>query len=269
MRHVLLASVLALLALSPVATADDRWNADIDNVPIPALADMVLEGPGDRADALAERVEAMKAGEISVLLAAVRDRHATIRRLEQAPVRKVAFDEVSLDHAVGYLTGITGLRVDVSKRTKEEKADDISITLALQDVTAKTLLDLMTRPFGLFWVPDGDVIRIQTEYELERDGLRSTPGDSALRKKLDATTVNLSVENQELRDVLKTLVIQTGFNMIIDARMVADIAELPISMKLRDVSLSTALDKVAHMGGDHVVWVTVGNVIVFTLDQYR
>ena len=91
----------------------------------------------------------------------------------------------------------------------------------------------------------------------------------ALKKKVAGTTVNLSVDNQEFSQVVDTLRIQTGLNIVIDNRASSDIAEASVvGLVLQDVSLDTALNLLQTQAGEEAVWIAKGNVVMFTLKEY-
>ncbi|MDJ0522795.1 MAG: hypothetical protein QNJ90_12070 [Planctomycetota bacterium] len=97
---------------------------------------------------------------------------------------------------------------------------------------------------------------------------KTDPEAEALMAKVKGTSVNLAVDNQEFQEVVKTLQIQTGFNIYVDPR-VAEINENPVSgLNLSDVSLATALQMLQAAGGEDVVWTTKGNMVVFTKQEF-
>jgi type II secretory pathway component GspD/PulD (secretin) len=97
----------------------------------------------------------------------------------------------------------------------------------------------------------------------------SDPEAAALMAKVKGTTVNLNVTNQTFAEVVKTLRVQTSFNIIIDPRVASEISENPVaSLQLSDVSLSQALDMLRPSGGDDVIWTTRGNIVEFTKKEY-
>ncbi len=95
------------------------------------------------------------------------------------------------------------------------------------------------------------------------------PEGEALMAKVKGTSVNLAVDNQEFKEVVKTLQIQTGFNIYVDPRVASEINENPVSgLNLSDVSLATALQMLQSSGGEDVVWTTKGNMVVFTKKEF-
>jgi len=86
--------------------------------------------------------------------------------LSQKRVKGLTWEEVDLGHAVAYLRTLTGLTFFISPKVREEKYDDIVYTMNLDDVSALTVLDVMTRPFGLRHEARGKVIWILTREEV-------------------------------------------------------------------------------------------------------
>jgi hypothetical protein len=88
-------------------------------------------------------------------------------------IRGLSWDEVSLDTALAYLRTVTGKNFFVSPKAREEKFDEIVLSLQLDDVTVKDVLGLVTEPYGLRWEVrwerGADLVAILTAEEF--DGL--------------------------------------------------------------------------------------------------
>jgi type II secretory pathway component HofQ len=81
-------------------------------------------------------------------------------------VKGLDWSEQNLDQVVAYLRTITGLNFYVSPKVREEKFEDVVITVQLDDVSVRTILDhVVTEPFGLKWEVRGGVIWIVTAEE--------------------------------------------------------------------------------------------------------
>ena len=105
--------------------------------------------------------------------------------------------------------------------------------------------------------------------QAERAALRKPELPAALKAKIDATKVNLSVKEQSLSDVIKVLQIQTGFNLMIDPRVANDVKDNPISaLELRDAPLMTAMTMLAASAGEGYVWTGKGHVAILTHREY-
>ncbi len=269
-RFVASLFVVSLLALSPfwgIVTADE--NGDIDNVPIELLADRILAGDGAESDALIERAATMEEAELKMLFRAVRNRHLAFQRLEKKRVSGAVLEEANLDQATTFLQTITGFKIHLSKKAREEKFEDVVIDLNLKDVSVRTFLNLITRPYELYWSMRGEVIDIVTREELAVRPKEEEPETLALRRRVKATKVSLSIQDLAFSDVVKTLAIQTGLNVLIDSRVQHDLGrQIVPRLKVSDTSLETVLNLLAECGGDSVVWVVVGNVIKLTHKDY-
>ena len=101
-------------------------------------------------------------------------------------------------------------------------------------------------------------------------GPMNEPGLSAeLKAKFEATTVNMAVKEQALADVIRTLQVQTGLNLMIDSRVVSDLAQAPITaLRLKNASLMTVLTMLAAQAGDGAVWISRNGVAVLTLREF-
>ena len=87
---------------------------------------------------------------------------------------------------------------------------------------------------------------------------------SEFEQKLEDTTITLMVENQSLRDVVKTLQVQTGLNITIEQSLDEAIGETQIvALKLVGVKVATALHLIAAQAGEDVDWTVIDEVVVF------
>lgn len=89
--------------------------------------------------------------------------------------------------------------------------------------------------------------------------------DDAMGRKLEGIQINLAVADTTVADVVKILQIQSGVNLMIDPRIVSDVADNPITgLKLEDTALMTALTMLAPAASPDAVWMSRGNVMVLT-----
>ncbi len=258
-------SLVVLSLCSGVVVADEH--EDFDKVPIELLADRILGGDGAESEALIERASEMEATELKILFRAVRNRHIAYCRLDSKRVSSVQLASADLDQAIAFLQTITGFRVHLSKKAREEKFEDILIDVNLRDVTARTFLNLITRPYELYWSMQGEVVFITTRDELV---VRPREVESrALLLRLAETKVSLAIQDQKFTDVVSSLQVQTGLNVMIDNRIAHDIGPKIVSrLHVEDVSLRTILNLLCEHGGETVVWVVRGNVIKFTTEEF-
>ncbi len=92
---------------------------------------------------------------------------------------------------------------------------------------------------------------------------------AAMKTRFEKTKINLSVKDQPLGDVLKTLMIQSGFNLVLDPRVESDVRDNPVTaMELRDSSLLVALTMLTAAAGDDFVWIGQGNVATLTRKEF-
>jgi type II secretory pathway component GspD/PulD (secretin) len=150
---------------------------------------------------------------------------------------------------------IEGEHLKREKIAFREWMDDMNATRILQDRILKW-------PSKTFW----------DQISVARAKSRPTFGESAddpeaaaLLKKVAGLTVNLEVENQTFKEVVKTLQVQTQLNIIIDPRAATDVQDQPVTgLHLQGVALDTVLTLLQKSGGDDVIWTTRGNIVMFT-----
>jgi general secretion pathway protein D len=141
------------------------------------------------------------------------------------------------------------------KRAFQEWMDDIMATRVPQQRVLKW-------PSQSFWD------RISAARKKTRPSFGDVsvdPEAEALKKRVRGTTVNLAVDNQTFKEVVKQLQIQTGINVVIDPRIESDVAENPVNgLFVEDLSLETVLNLLQGSAGDEAVWMAKGNVVLFT-----
>lgn len=83
-------------------------------------------------------------------------------------VKGLHWEEVNLDQAIAYLRTITGINFYVTPKVREEKFEEVLISAELDDVSVKTILDVvLTQPFGLRWGARDGVIWVLTSEEID------------------------------------------------------------------------------------------------------
>src|SRR5689334_3336748 len=115
-----------------------------------------------RADiwqALSER----RKGEASVDLRAKSPAETRIRQQLQEPT-KLEFIETPLNEAVAYLQDLHGIAIQLDRKALEDAHvfADVPVTLSVDNVSLRTSLKLLLRPFDLAYVVEDDVLLITT-----------------------------------------------------------------------------------------------------------
>ncbi|MCB9825677.1 MAG: hypothetical protein H6806_12385 [Planctomycetes bacterium] len=138
--------------------------------------------------------------------------------------------------------------------------DDIQMTRVPQDKILKW-------PSRSFW---DSITKVRASSRPTFGDVVEDPEAVALRQKVESTTVSVNVQEQDFPQVVKSLQVQTGFNIVIDGRVQGDLNDrLVNNLVLNDAQLSTVLNMLQAQGGDDgVVWTTKGNVILFTKKEY-
>ncbi len=143
----------------------------------------------------------------------------------------------------------------MEKRRFRDWMDDINATRVLQQKILKW-------PSQTFWD------KITTARSQARPSFGDVSVDAegeALKARIRSTTVNLNVDNQEFKEVVSLLQLQSGINIHIDPRIESEVAENPVAgFMMDDVSLETVLNLLQSTAGEDAVWTTRGNVVVFT-----
>ena len=141
-----------------------------------------------------------------------------------------------------------------------EWLDDIQRTRVAQD-------RIMQWPSRKFWER---ITEVRAKSRPSFGEVDVDPEAAALLQKVEGTTVNLSVDEQSFPEVIKTLQIQTGFNIVIDPRISGTVADAVVSkLSLTDVAMPTVLNMLQDQGGEEgIVWTTKGNVIWFTSKEH-
>ncbi|MGE0191691.1 MAG: hypothetical protein AB7T63_06565, partial [Planctomycetota bacterium] len=138
--------------------------------------------------------------------------------------------------------------------------DDIQMTRVPQDKILKW-------PSPSFW---SSITKLRASARPSFGDVVDDPEALALRQKVESTTVSVNVQEQDFPQVVKSLQVQTGFNIVIDGRVQTDLNDRMVNnLVLNDAQLSTVLNMLQAQGGDEgIVWTTKGNVVLFTKKEF-
>jgi hypothetical protein len=163
---------------------DDQWKSVMSDLKRDALPQVsVVEFPDDWLDGIARRRPRVVGDTGPVEDASMAAIHTT---LESRRVKNLSWEEANLDTVVNYLRTITGLNFFISQKVRAEKFDEVVVNLQLDDVSAKTVLDLVTEPYELKWEPRGGVVTIATSDEIR--------GQMGIRY-FDVKDLNVAIQN--------------------------------------------------------------------------
>ncbi|MDF1701580.1 MAG: hypothetical protein P1V36_10540 [Planctomycetota bacterium] len=155
-------------------------------------------------------------------------------------------------------------KVEVNHLRREKRAfrqwlDDIQATRVPQQ-------KILQWPSRKFWEK---ISSVRANNRPTFGETQTDPEAAELMAKVKGTSVNLAVDNQEFQEVVKTLQIQTGYNIMVDPRIASEINENPVAaLNLSDVSLATALTMLQSAAGEDVVWTTKGNIVWYTKSEF-
>jgi len=164
---------------------DDQWKKIMKDVEVGSLPQVrTVEFPEDWLEEIAHRQPRTIGDEDSA------DEDATLGGLlsviENKRVQGLNWEDASLDDAVALLRTLTGLNFFITAKAREEKGEDVQITLKLDDVSVSTILDLITEDYELKWIAEGGVIKIATKDEVS--------GTMRLRY-FDVKDLNVAIQN--------------------------------------------------------------------------
>lgn len=94
---------------------------------------------------------------------------AILTTLDSKRVKGLTWEAANLDQVVEYLRTITGLDFLITPKVRGEAFGEVEISLDADDVTVRTVLDLVTEPYDLRWTPKNGVVTITTKDELAGD----------------------------------------------------------------------------------------------------
>ena len=162
----------------------DQWKAvmeDMDRSLLPQVE--TVQFPSDWLDTIAQRGPPVIGDEQAEQDSSVAQ---ILTTLESKRVKGLSWENANLDQVVSYLRTITGLNFFITPTVRAEKFDEVSVTLSLDDVSVKTILDLITSQHELKWEPKDGVVRIATGGEVR--------GDMLLRF-FDVKDLNVQIRN--------------------------------------------------------------------------
>ena len=260
MRILPLVALALVLVISPGVSVGRETPAP--DVPPQELARWVRSGSDVHVREAAKQAATLGPEGLRALFQEIRDLTRVHDHLSAKHIQGLQFEDATLDTALSYLATITGLSFYVTPKARKQRADQIAITLAMKKLAAKKLLDLICHPHGLRWAVRKGIVTIGLVEELAP--LPADPAAYALRRRVDATTIRLQVQEAPLSSVVKTLIVQTGLNLVIDPRVDPAAQGVVRALSLRDVSLTTTLNMLAAMLGDDGTWAVRGNTVLLT-----
>jgi type II secretory pathway component GspD/PulD (secretin)/tetratricopeptide (TPR) repeat protein len=169
---------------------DDQWKSVMSDLKLGSLPQVAtVEFPDDWLDGIARRKPRVVGDSGPVEDSSMAAIYTT---LETKRVKGLNWEEANLDSVVNYLRTITGLNFFISQKVRAEKFDEVVVTLQLDDVSVKTVLDLVTDPYELKWEPRGGVVTIATADEIR--------GQMGIRY-FDVKDLNVAIQNFVGREI--------------------------------------------------------------------
>jgi type II secretory pathway component GspD/PulD (secretin)/tetratricopeptide (TPR) repeat protein len=147
------------------ARFDDQWKSmmeDLEQSMMPQVKTVVYSD--DWLDEIAPRkprvvgdeAPADEASSIAGILSVI----------ETKRVKNLTWEDADLEAVVSLLRTVTGLNFYITPKVKQEKMEEVRVTLSVDDVTVRTILGLVTEPYGLKWEPRDGVVWIAAADEV-------------------------------------------------------------------------------------------------------
>ncbi len=169
---------------------DDQWKSVMKDVETSSLPQVkVVEFPDDWLEGIAQRQPYLVGDKIPEADASIA---AIVSTLESKRVQSLSWEGANLDQVVAYLRTITGLNFFITPQARAEKFDEVEVTLQVDDVAVKDVLDYVTEPYDLKWEPRNGVVVIATSEEIR--------GDMLLRF-FDVKDLNVAIRNFVGQDI--------------------------------------------------------------------
>lgn len=146
---------------------DDQWEEVFQSLEDSTLPQTeVVIFPDDWLDGIAQRTPRVVGDVVQEDDASIA---AILTTLDTKRVKGLDWEDQNLDQVVSYLRTITGLNFFITPKVRAEVYDEVEVTLQLDDVTIRTVLDLVTQPYELRWSPENGVVKIATKDEVRGD----------------------------------------------------------------------------------------------------
>ncbi|MCO5166058.1 MAG: hypothetical protein M9894_06785 [Planctomycetes bacterium] len=156
----------------------------------------------------------------------------------------VRFDATPLEEVVAFVQDLTGLNVALDP---EAAAVDHPVTLALQDVTLRAVLDQALAGSGVqMRVWSGALVLTRGGKDL---GDPPRPGNGPAAQAAAGRRLSLELSGTPLAEVLDFLGEVTSLDVVVAADAQRRVDDAAVRLRLRDVSLGQALTLVTHLHG--------------------
>jgi type II secretory pathway component GspD/PulD (secretin) len=171
-------------------------------------------------------------------------------RKELNRIISLEVDQQPLALAVAQVHELTKINFVLDRVTLAQNGidpDQLTVSLKLKDVKARSALRSLLTPYNLNFAILGDTVLVSTD-------------DVAMLRQV-RQRVSIDLEKVDLAKALKQLARETGTNLIVDTRAGKD-AQTPVTLQMEDVPLETAVRLMAEMV--NLKPVRVGNTLFVT-----
>ena len=144
-------------------------------------------------------------------------------------------DQQPLALAISQVQELTKINFVLDRLTLTQSGldpDQLTVTLKLKDVKARSALRSLLTPYNLNYAILGETVLVSTD-------------EVAMLRQI-RQRVSLDLDKVELSKALKRLARETGTNLVVDPRVGKD-AQMPVTLQMEDVPLETAVRLMAEM----------------------
>jgi type II secretory pathway component HofQ len=163
----------------------------------------------------------------------------------------VDLDRATLTQALEQFAARTRLRFHLDRAGLSFDEQEQAISHKQQDVKAKVVLRTILRPLSMTYIVLDDAV-VVTSIEL------------AAHRQLQQS-IDLDLDQIPLANALQHLSRQTGANLVLDPRLGKEQRGTPVTLRLEEVALETAIKLIAEMA--NLGTARVGNVLFITTSE--
>ncbi len=153
--------------------------------------------------------------------------------LSAVRIGSVEWEQATLDQLAIFLRATTGYNVYITPRVRAEVFEDVEVSLRLEDVSAKTILDLVTAPYGLAWNLTNRLITIHLDEPRYRPMVLKYFDVSDLAARLVPARVSGSAASDATRRGNPIYPVEELVELILEAVGGADAWEYPAAIEIR------------------------------------
>lgn len=176
----------------------------------------------------------------------------------------VDFVQTPLQDVVDFLANLTNTTILVDPAVVEE--DEKAITLKVEDMQARLVIDWIVRLAGLAYVVKDDAIFISNKKTVTRVAKAKKPRATGALKKTLERKISFDIVQTPLSDVFAFLSNLSGLNMVVHPAVLPE--KRYVTLRVKEMPLGTAIDWIACLAGVKYSF-EKGNTIYFFTAKTR